>query len=231
MTQKHAKITNTISADFYRENGRRGGEDRRCKQIIKLCEVCGKEYSRDAYMVNKARFCSRACSGIASLNTIFDILLKLVIYEFDETKDRHPSCPPTGCWETPETPSKKVYFQASIANTMFLVHRLVYSHFVGEILEGCQLDHLCRNKRCANFEHLEAVTPGENLRRSGCITSLNAKKTHCPQGHPYDEKNTQVKPGGGRHCRKCHQEYKKRKRLQELLKKANSLELKISGEI
>lgn len=24
--QKHAKITNTVGADFYRENGRRGGE-------------------------------------------------------------------------------------------------------------------------------------------------------------------------------------------------------------
>jgi hypothetical protein len=30
-----------------------------------------------------------------------------------------------------------------------------------------------------------------------------ASKTHCPDGHEYDEENTYVKPDGVRVCRKC----------------------------
>lgn len=31
----------------------------------------------------------------------------------------------------------------------------------------------------------------------------NAERTHCPQGHPYDQENTYVNPSGQRHCREC----------------------------
>jgi hypothetical protein len=31
----------------------------------------------------------------------------------------------------------------------------------------------------------------------------NADKTHCPQGHPYDEENTYRLPRGGRGCKEC----------------------------
>jgi hypothetical protein len=31
----------------------------------------------------------------------------------------------------------------------------------------------------------------------------NAGKTHCPHGHPYDEKNTYITKDGRRSCRKC----------------------------
>lgn len=29
-------------------------------------------------------------------------------------------------------------------------------------------------------------------------------RTHCPQGHPYDDSNTYFKPNGSRECRACH---------------------------
>ena len=32
-------------------------------------------------------------------------------------------------------------------------------------------------------------------------------KTHCPQGHPYDEVNTVVRANGHRQCRICRNEY------------------------
>lgn len=38
-------------------------------------------------------------------------------------------------------------------------------------------------------------------------THANAMKTHCPQGHPYDEENTYRKPGkASRDCRSCKRE-------------------------
>jgi len=38
------------------------------------------------------------------------------------------------------------------------------------------------------------------------------KKTHCPQGHPYDEKNTYTDPRGGQHCKICVKDSKNRSR-------------------
>lgn len=33
--------------------------------------------------------------------------------------------------------------------------------------------------------------------------NAQSRKTHCPQGHPYDEENTYVAPDGSRQCKTC----------------------------
>jgi hypothetical protein len=47
-----------------------------------------------------------------------------------------------------------------------LAHRWSYEQQHGEIPDGMQLDHLCRQRDCINPYHLEPVTPMENTRRS-----------------------------------------------------------------
>jgi len=70
---------------------------------------------------------------------------------------------------------------------------------------------LCRNRACCNPAHLEPVTRAENVRR-GMGGANWAAKTHCPQGHPYDDENTYVNPRGSRNCRTCATESAKRYR-------------------
>jgi len=40
----------------------------------------------------------------------------------------------------------------------------------------------------------------------------NTLKTHCPQGHLYDEANTYNNPRGGRECKACRRDLAKQKR-------------------
>lgn len=83
-----------------------------------------------------------------------------------------------------------------------LAHRWAYMQLVGLIPEGLELDHLCRVRNCVNPAHLEPVIHRENQRRGEGACAIHARKTHCPQGHPYDETNTSVS-GGKRYCRTC----------------------------
>ena len=111
------------------------------------------------------------------------------------------------CWLWTGAHSKTGYgFVSSWVNgesTCKPVHRYVYELLVGPIPSGLELDHLCRVRNCVNPEHLEPVTHSENMRRSPINRGAHQlKKTHCPQGHPYDEVNTYAYKGH-RYCRAC----------------------------
>jgi len=84
-----------------------------------------------------------------------------------------------------------------------VAHRISYELLKGDIPEGLDLDHLCRNRGCVNPDHLEPVTRKENLLRGNTIPAKHARKTHCPQGHEYTKGNTFISKSGSRHCRKC----------------------------
>lgn len=83
---------------------------------------------------------------------------------------------------------------------------LSYELHKGSIPEGLELDHLCRNPRCVNPDHLEAVTHKENVRRGLSPAALNVRKTHCPMGHPLRDGNIYWRPDGKnyRECLACH---------------------------
>lgn len=92
-------------------------------------------------------------------------------------------------------------------------HRWAYEQFVGPIPEGMHLDHLCRNRKCVNTDHLEPVTPRENLLRGESPSAHHAKKTHCPAGHPYAGDNLYIHPTKRmRFCRTCGRAQAQRRR-------------------
>jgi hypothetical protein len=89
------------------------------------------------------------------------------------------------------------------------VHRVVYEHLRGPVPEGMELDHACHSRsdvctggwnclhrRCVNPDHLEVVTPEENLARR-----WSARKTVCVNGHSLEDAHRP--PSGGRKCRQC----------------------------
>lgn len=106
-----------------------------------------------------------------------------------------------GCWEWTGHLSRG-YAVFSLKNRPVRVARASYEAFVGPIPEGLTIDHLCRNTRCVNPEHLEPVTRGENTLRGETVTAKNSRARACPKGHPYNEENTYRKRGR-RMCRAC----------------------------
>lgn len=84
-----------------------------------------------------------------------------------------------------------------------LAHRYSYECENGPIDPALTIDHLCRTPLCIRASHLEAVSMRTNLLRGTGTSALNARKTHCPKGHPYNLLNTENRPGG-RRCKECH---------------------------
>src|SRR5690348_9816375 len=67
-------------------------------------------------------------------------------------------------------------------------HRVSWLIHRGPIHNDLIVGHTCRNRRCVNPQHLKLVTAKENsLENSDSIPSINAQKTHCKQGHPFDK--------------------------------------------
>lgn len=83
---------------------------------------------------------------------------------------------------------------------------------VGEIPQGLEIDHTCRNRGCVNYGHMELVTHRVNTMRGFSPHALRAAQTHCIHGHEFDERNTYIKANGCRYCRECGRLHAARRR-------------------
>jgi hypothetical protein len=121
------------------------------------------------------------------------------------------------CWQWTAYCTKEGYGRISVNNESTLAHRVIYEELVGQIPEGLELDHLCRNRSCVNPAHLEPVTHLINVRRGEARPPIRAHTDVCVRGHLKTPENTRIVPGTDkRECRKCRviyqQEYRKRKK-------------------
>lgn len=67
---------------------------------------------------------------------------------------------------------------------LMLAHRYVWELLRGPIPVGKILHHTCEMRLCINVDHLMLTTHSEH---PGASPDVGRSKTHCPQGHSYDD--------------------------------------------
>jgi DNA-directed RNA polymerase specialized sigma subunit len=80
----------------------------------------------------------------------------------------------TGCWERNSCVESNGYSRIFINGKKISAHRYFYEKYVGKIPNGMVIDHLCRNRKCINPKHLEAVSQSINVMR-GLQGKLNVE--------------------------------------------------------
>lgn len=111
------------------------------------------------------------------------------------------------CWEW-TGPTDREGYGIVAAEHGGLIHRAIWLLLVGPIEDGQPLDHLCRNRRCANPDHLEPVTHRENILRGFGPAAKYAKRSRCVRGHALTgpQADVTMRPGQGRRCNVCNRD-------------------------
>ena len=112
---------------------------------------------------------------------------------------------PNGCWEWIGAKLKKPYgnyghirIGTKENNKLKRAHVISYILYKGEIPNGKEIDHICRNTLCVNPEHLQALTHKEN-----CQRRKDSGLQFCKHGHKYTIETTYINTRGRRECRVC----------------------------
>lgn len=120
---------------------------------------------------------------------------------------------PSGCWVWTAAHNGSGYGLTHANGRLRLAHRWAY-HVLVEPLDWSaprgtateHVHHLCNRPACVNPAHLKKLDATDHLGHG------HRDKTHCPQGHAYDEANTRVRAGGWRSCRTCDRKRQRKRR-------------------
>lgn len=91
------------------------------------------------------------------------------------------------------------------------IHRIVAETFLDRPSWAQCVRHLDGDLDNNTIWNLRWGTNSENMMdRIAHGNDINAAKTHCLSGHPFDERNTYIRPTGQRSCRACGRDAQRR---------------------
>ena len=99
---------------------------------------------------------------------------------------------PGECWVWTNAKKGNGYGHLKLPNGRYGgAHRVAYELAYGPVEEALVIDHMCRVIACYRPSHLRAVTRRQNTIAAGSLSNpaINARKTHCKNGHPLVNEN------------------------------------------
>jgi len=109
----------------------------------------------------------------------------------------------SGCWEWQGWVNRNGYCHITLKRKGILAHRFIFMYYYNNIDSKMTIHHKCYNRKCVNPIHLEQMSYRENILHGNTMASINAQKTHCPQGHEYTSDNTYINSRNSRVCKIC----------------------------
>lgn len=104
------------------------------------------------------------------------------------------------CWIWMASLDHRGYGRFKFNKKAVRAHRFSFELFNGPIQECLTIDHVCRNKKCVNPDHLRTMTRAENA----SIGNKNREKpSQCQRGHEFSGKNLYIDRNGHRKCKTC----------------------------
>lgn len=134
---------------------------------------------------------------------------------------RYVNVTKSGCWEWVGSTSNSGYGMFGWNYVATTAHRVAFWWFDRMPSKSEVVDHLCRNIRCVNPAHLEAVSQSQNVQRG----RGGVPKTHCRRGHALTVDNVFMQRRYSELMRTCLQ----CRRMRETLRRAKRLELRRSA--
>jgi hypothetical protein len=115
------------------------------------------------------------------------------------------------CWEWTGAINPNGYGVFRVGSKNEGAHRFAYTDLVRQIDPGKVIDHLCKNRKCVNIDHLEMTTYSENNKRGAATAVIKnkwSKVTHCKRNHEFTPENTLNGPRRG--CRACRDDRRRK---------------------
>jgi len=105
------------------------------------------------------------------------------------------------CWDWDSGLNRLGYGLFKLHPKNVSAHRFSFELLRTEDISELELDHLCKNRKCVNPEHLDPVTHQEHMRRQA---EEVFNRPLCINGHDWQSEGTYFfTPSGGRKCWVC----------------------------
>lgn len=174
------RVARSMCAKHYQRVKNTGAVEKRPRADISACSVKGCEALAHARGWCTSHYSQWRTSGV--VGQLAKVVRGSLADRLDAYTDKSGDC---WTWKGSLTTDGYGLISASGENRGRLAHRVMYEHMVGPVRADQHVDHMCRNTRCVNPSHLQAVSNklnSENLATASRVAKSGIRGVYSSFG-------------------------------------------------